>query len=390
MLACDPQAPNALPGEVEGGCGHAKCDGLGSDPVEHVDALLRDSMVAGVEAVTGPSGHPRYEFLLLTQQGAQQAWNGACFRQDPGAPRLLRQPDVEPADALDCFMDTIDQFGFECATAISVLHYMAIRDTFRDLTGSDDLFNENFRDMAIGRLGMGTSRALRAGGRLWEYAEPQVGDHGYFLNPAVTPEAQAAGWNGENVVYLGDGMYFGHPFGITDADTIIGHLNTQRKAGATESAYLQNLRYPLNASYFYDEIIEPYMERPLDTGVFYRNKRDKTLEVPDGSTAGVRSAMTSDVRGSVIVATVMAYFDTEDASDLVVGLEHNGVTAILHDREPLGVDGKLRVANTTDAHPELDVFLDTEARGLWTLWVYDAETGATSELESWSLSLATI
>ena len=49
------------------------------------------------------------------------------------------------------------------------------------------------------------------------------------LNRFVKPAARLEGWNGENVIYLGDGKYFGHPFGISDKPTILAYLNSVRR-----------------------------------------------------------------------------------------------------------------------------------------------------------------
>ena len=52
-----------------------------------------------------------------------------------------------------------------------------------------------------------------------------AGEHGYIRNWGVSPEAVRGGWYGENVIYLGDGKYYGHPFGIATGETIVKFLN---------------------------------------------------------------------------------------------------------------------------------------------------------------------
>ena len=62
------------------------------------------------------------------------------------------------------------------------------------------------------------------------------GDRRYFANPDVNPETPE--WQGENVIDLGDGLYFGHGIGTHKAETFIRDLNDNRKGDATREAYL--------------------------------------------------------------------------------------------------------------------------------------------------------
>jgi ubiquitin len=55
------------------------------------------------------------------------------------------------------------------------------------------------------------------------------GDCRYFKNPDVNPETPQ--WQGENVIDLNDGKYYGHGIGIRTADEIINALNERRKEG---------------------------------------------------------------------------------------------------------------------------------------------------------------
>jgi protein-glutamine gamma-glutamyltransferase len=62
------------------------------------------------------------------------------------------------------------------------------------------------------------------------------GDCLYFKNPDVNPITPQ--WQGENVIDLGNGTYYGHGIGIRDAEGVIEALNRQRRSDATQSAYL--------------------------------------------------------------------------------------------------------------------------------------------------------
>src|SRR5688572_14292797 len=87
-----------------------------------------------------------------------------------------------------------------------------------------------------------------------ERASPQFqaglkpGDYTYFKNWDVSAEGRAAGWQGENVIYLGGGEYYGHPFGITTGEHIVDYLNGQRNEGSTTPATMLDYKTQLDAN----------------------------------------------------------------------------------------------------------------------------------------------
>jgi protein-glutamine gamma-glutamyltransferase len=80
--------------------------------------------------------------------------------------------------------------------------------------------------------------ALREVGYLNDARDFFPGDRRYFKNPDVDPATPE--WQGENVISLGDGLYYGHGIGTYKEDAFIKALNRNRRAGATRSAYLMN------------------------------------------------------------------------------------------------------------------------------------------------------
>ncbi len=154
----------------------------------------------------------------------------------------------------------------ECATAISVLHYAAVRYAFQASTGSDALFDERFADMMIGRLSQGTENDLKAARKEVGTGNMRPGDHAYFHNPDVSAAAVAGGWNGENVIILGDDQYFGHPFGITSSAEIIEKLNSVKDPAIEEpeSAYLGGPVYRLDGEVLWQTVKAHLEENGID------------------------------------------------------------------------------------------------------------------------------
>ncbi|MFA9382069.1 MAG: protein-glutamine gamma-glutamyltransferase, partial [Acetanaerobacterium sp.] len=81
-------------------------------------------------------------------------------------------------------------------------------------------------------------RHLREVGQMRREDDYLPGDRRYFSNPDVDPLHPE--WQGENVIDLNDGMYYGHGMGRRKADEIIRALNRKRKEDATRSAYLMD------------------------------------------------------------------------------------------------------------------------------------------------------
>jgi protein-glutamine gamma-glutamyltransferase len=77
---------------------------------------------------------------------------------------------------------------------------------------------------------------LRKVGRIVPASSQLVGDRVYFANPDHA--ADLPQWQGENVIVLEDGRYYGHGMGIATAEHIVSSLNSRRKANPAQSAYL--------------------------------------------------------------------------------------------------------------------------------------------------------
>ncbi|MFT7625667.1 MAG: hypothetical protein ACI9WU_004858 [Myxococcota bacterium] len=215
------------------------------------DALIQKGITTSVDALTDDYNRPRFDFALFgaSNPADRPRFDSDYFLADPvGTFRL--QPGVTASVALNAFFAAPEGYGMECATAISVIHYAAVRYAFFAATGSDDLFDQRFTDMTIGRLYQGTENDIRMARKEVGTSNMGLGDHAYFHNPSVHPDAVAGGWNGENVIILGDDLYFGHPFGVTSSAEIIEKLNSVQDAAIAEpeSAYLGGPVYRLEGA----------------------------------------------------------------------------------------------------------------------------------------------
>lgn len=121
-------------------------------------------------------------------------------------------------------------YATECATAILIVFYKAVLDVFQDA-----LFNQTFPTIQLMNW-RHVASVFESVGLMRPVADALPGDRRYFINPDVDPVTPE--WQGENVILLDDGLYYGHGIGIRDADAIVRALNRARAEDANQSAYL--------------------------------------------------------------------------------------------------------------------------------------------------------
>jgi protein-glutamine gamma-glutamyltransferase len=137
---------------------------------------------------------------------------------------------VSPAAAVRDIYANGQKYATECATAMQVVYYGALlavvgESAFDRQLGGISLMNWH-------RL----SKALEETGLMRPARDFLPGDRRYFANPDVSLEAPE--WQGENVIDMGDGTYYGHGVGRRRGEEIIADLNRNRRPGAVKSAYL--------------------------------------------------------------------------------------------------------------------------------------------------------
>ncbi len=156
----------------------------------------------------------------------KQYWD----KTEEGGFRLKKT--ANPHEAIRDIRKNSRQYGTECATAIVMVYYLALVEVM-----PAELFDLLFSDIYLmdwkyldKDLGVGTYRGVK---------DSLPGDCLYFKNPDVNPDTPE--WQGENVIQLLDGYYYGHGIGIKTAAGIIRELNRNRRHDSDTPAYLMDL-----------------------------------------------------------------------------------------------------------------------------------------------------
>lgn len=165
-------------------------------------------------------------------------------RTEEGGFRLKK--DASAYDAVRDILRNSRMYGTECATAIVIVFYLALTEVY-----PRDLFNRLFSDIYLmdwkyldKDLGVRSYRGVK---------DAIPGDCLYFRNPDVNPDTPE--WQGENVIKLLNGYYYGHGIGIKTAEGIIRDLNRNRISGSGRSAYLMDLIVKPDFKYLGEQLL---------------------------------------------------------------------------------------------------------------------------------------
>jgi protein-glutamine gamma-glutamyltransferase len=171
--------------------------------------------------------HSGMEFQVFRKSTCNpEFWN----RSDDGGFNLKK--DVKASDAIRDIFANGSLYGTECATAMIIVYYKALLEIF-----PEERFNKLFPEIRLMNW-HSIDPLLEDVGIMRKTEDYLPGDRRYFINPDVNP--QTPEWQGENVIDLGNGTYYGHGIGEYDADVIISDLNKNREEGATKEAYLMD------------------------------------------------------------------------------------------------------------------------------------------------------
>lgn len=152
------------------------------------------------------------------------------IRTDVGG--FLLKRDVKPSEAIQDIYKNSHLYATECATAMVIVYYKALLQVmgealFDKLFTRIELMNWHNIDPRLSEIGYTV-----------KVKDFFPGDRRYFKNPDVDPKTPE--WQGENVIDLSKGLYYGHGVGIRNGDYIIFDLNQNRKKDATQSAFLMD------------------------------------------------------------------------------------------------------------------------------------------------------
>jgi len=140
------------------------------------------------------------------------------------------KPGLRPSEAVRDIFANSYMYGTECATAMLIIYYKALVEIF-----PPEAFDRIFSRIYLMNW-HNIDRHLREVGWVQAARDFFPGDRRYFANPDVDPRTPE--WQGENVIDLGNGLYYGHGIGRFPAHVFIETLNKNRIAGADDSAYL--------------------------------------------------------------------------------------------------------------------------------------------------------
>ena len=143
---------------------------------------------------------------------------------------FILKSGITPSDAIKDISINSSKYGTECATAMIIIYYQALLNIF-----AASLFNKLFPTIQLMNWHY-IDNLLEDAGYIKKRDDYFPGDRRYFYNPDVDPVKPE--WQGENVIDLSNGLYFGHGIGIGDANELISELNKFRIKEATTSAYL--------------------------------------------------------------------------------------------------------------------------------------------------------
>ncbi|WP_394175454.1 protein-glutamine gamma-glutamyltransferase [Guptibacillus hwajinpoensis] len=164
------------------------------------------------------------------------------------------------------------QYAFECATAMIIILYRA---TIKMVP--PEQFNRLFANIRL--WGWKFDQDLQ----IVHNVPPDYlpGDIRYVKNPDVNPLTPE--WQGENVVDLGDGTFFGHGLGFRSLEGMIEALALRRRPGATRMPYLMVPATRPGFSYLYQFTL-PRSEENRRIILFDESLKRSTLSVEDYET----------------------------------------------------------------------------------------------------------
>jgi protein-glutamine gamma-glutamyltransferase len=219
----------------------------GNINVQLVDKVLVDRIRvdAAVVNVCYLMARARHDYALTSQiKISPTFW--VCTL-DKGFFRVAE--GVRPSAAVNDIFDNPKQYRFPTNVATTIVYLKAMLD----LLGPNDF------DRVVPRLQMGrwsstdfVQEMAKVTGTSHYPADQQfrdeirAGDEAYFLNPRASPEAKKTRGAAQCAIYLGDGKWYSHPFGITTEKAILDYLNSTTVPGVGDMAHMTRMQTRMN------------------------------------------------------------------------------------------------------------------------------------------------
>lgn len=152
------------------------------------------------------------------------------YRLDDGGFQLKSW--VSPSEAINDIFVNSKYYATECSTALTIIYYKALLNVL-----GKRLFNKHFRNIRL-KNWQYLNKLISDIKHVKRYPDYFPGDRMYVKNPDYSSECPEC--QGENIIDMGNGTFYGHGIGISDLDGIIKELNKYRKRGSVRSAYLMD------------------------------------------------------------------------------------------------------------------------------------------------------
>lgn len=147
------------------------------------------------------------------------------------------RPGAAPSMAIADIFKNGQEYAFECSTAMVIVYYYAVLNVI-----GPRYFNRLFQNLFVWNWSYDEDlKIITKSGR-----DFIPGDILYFHNPDFKHPV----WIGENAIYLGNNLYYGHDIGVVTKEKMIETLNSLRKPDATRSAYLLSQHSRLDFDYY--------------------------------------------------------------------------------------------------------------------------------------------
>ncbi|MBU8877545.1 protein-glutamine gamma-glutamyltransferase [Bacillus sp. FJAT-29790] len=190
------------------------------------DIQLRENIIKAARLLNGSQA----KFApFTTSKFNPQVWTKIIYG-------YLLNPYVLPSDSIRDIFKNSKEYAFECSTAIIIIYYKAVLDSI-----PTSYFNTLFQRLLVWDWNYDHDLGIITK----EGRDFIPGDVVYFYNPDYGHPV----WRGENAVYLGGGLYFGHGIGIQTEEGMVKALNTLRRPYSTQNAYLISQHSRLDAHY---------------------------------------------------------------------------------------------------------------------------------------------